>query len=134
MLLSNLHSFGRKVLYTDEAVITNDNIIDILRNTQNDFDLNVSDIKYLLDYEKGNQPLMRTKKYRPEIDIECIDNIANEITEFKLGYVWGYPITIGQRGIKDSGNPTTEPSAISLLNECYETENIRTKHRSLADS
>lgn len=123
--------FGRKNLYTDVAMVTNDNIVDVIRRVQADFDLNVQDINYLLDYEKGNQPIMRVKKYRPEINSECVDNIASEITEFKCSYNWGYPITIGQRGIIDSGE-TDEAFAISLLNECYETEGIKTKTQELA--
>lgn len=125
-------SHGRKTLYTDVLEVTNANIIDVIRKVQNDFDINVKDINYLLDYEKGYQPIIREKTYRPEVNFEVCDNIASEITEFKCGFVWGYPITIGQRGIKDSGNPITEPSAISLLNECYEVEGIKTKTQELA--
>lgn len=124
-------NLGRKILYTDVAEVTNDNIIDVIRKVQSDFDINVSDMNFLLNYDKGDQPLLRVKKYRPEIDIECIDNIANEITEFKLSYNWQSPITIGQRGRNDSGN-SEEPLAISLLNECYEVENIKTKTQELA--
>lgn len=124
-------SLGRKNLYTDYAEVTNDNIIDILQSVQNDFATNVNDINYLINYDKGEQYILRKKTYRPEIDCQHIDNIANEVTEFKLAYNWGYPITIGQRGKNDSGE-SDEAFAISLLNECFETENIRTKTQELA--
>lgn len=123
-------NLGRLSLYTDYTEVTLDNVTEIISKVQNDFQTNVNDIDFLLKFEKGYQPLIRTKEYRPEIDITCIDNIANEITEFKLGYVWGYPITIGQRGIKDSGGKN-ESEGITLLNEQYETEGIRTKTQEL---
>ena len=93
---------GRKVIYTSESEITTENIIDVLTAARSVHNQNVTDIKYLLRYEKGDQPLNRVKKVRPDIDICDVDNIANQITEFKLGYDWGYPISIIQRGGKQN--------------------------------
>lgn len=123
--------YGRKILYTDFSEITYENVIDILRKAIAGHEENAARIDYLLRYEAGEQPLTRIKKYRSDIDIQTVDNIANEITKFHIGYKWGVPITIVQRGEKDSGSGN-EAEAISMLNECYEAESIRKKTQELA--
>jgi SPP1 family phage portal protein len=86
-----------------------------------------------LKFEAGEQPLQRKKEkqYRKDIDFKDVDNVANEVTEFKLGFNWGDPITFIQRGEKDSG-AKGEPDAIALLNECYETDGNKSKTQQLA--
>ena len=123
--------YGRKEIYTDVYEINSDNIISVLQKAAIDFAQNASDCDFLLKYEAGNQPLQREKTYRSDIDCQCVDNVANEITEFKLGFNWGNPITLVQRGEKDSGT-SEEAAAISLLNECYEAEQIKNKTQQLA--
>lgn len=76
----------------------------------------------LMRYEKGIQPLVRKKIIRKEVNIKVSDNLANQITEFKLGYVWGQPITYVQRGNKDLKKSTEKENdfqddSISMLNE-----------------
>ena len=85
--------FGRKKIYTDVMQITKDNVVKVLRDALVIHEQNRSDIKFLLDYERGLQPIdNRIKEIRPEINIKVKDNMAAEITEFKLGYEWGSPI------------------------------------------
>lgn len=122
---------GRYELYTDEPVITYENIIPILQQVFPLHQMNANRINYLLEYEAGKQPLMRKKTYRKDIDVKCVDNVANEITTFHIGYKWGIPITIVQRGDKDNSS-SNEIEAISLLNECYEAQSIRKKTQQLA--
>jgi len=122
----NTH-LGRRVIYTGESMITRKNLIDVLTAAKSIHTMNVSDIKYLLRYEKGDQPLNRLKKIRPEIDIRDIDNIANQITEFKLGYDWGYPISLVQRGARE-----VDSEAVTLLNDYYELAGNRGKQQELA--
>lgn len=119
---------GRRVIYTPAAYVTRENLIDVLSSARSVHMQNVSDIKYLLRYEKGDQPLNRVKKVRPEIDICDVDNIANQITEFKLGYDWGYPITLIQRGQKSD----VDSESIALLNDFYELAGNRGKQQELA--
>lgn len=119
---------GRRVIYTPESVITAENIIDVLGEARGVHNQNVTDIKYLLRYEKGDQPLNRVKKVRPDIDICDVDNIANQITEFKLGYDWGYPISIVQRG----GKQNVDSESIAMLNDFYELAGNRGKQQELA--
>lgn len=126
-------SMGRKILYTDVLEITYENVLDVVRKAFGAYRKNISDINYLLDFDMGIQPLQRKepKKYRPDIDCVCIDNVAHEVVEFKLGFDWGNPITLVQRGEKDSGTQE-EALAISLLNECYDAENNKSKTQKLA--
>lgn len=115
--------YGRKTLYCDVKEINEKNIISVLQSAYNEFTSMQSEISYLLDYDKGKQEKVRKKTYRPEIDNWFPDNVANEITEFKLGYIWGSPITLVQRGENDTGKEN-ESLPISMLNEFYQTQNI----------
>ena len=124
-------SIGRREIFTDETVITSENIVKVLRQAFVEHQINADRINFLLRYEAGNQPIMREKKYRADINVQCVDNVANEITEFKLGFKWGNPITLVQRGESDSGKEY-EPKGISLLNEQYETAGIKSKTQQLA--
>lgn len=123
-------SIGRKILYTDVPEITYDNVLDVVRRVIADHELNAARIDYLLRYEAGDQPLARIKVIQPYIDVKCTDNVANEITEFNVGFKWSQSINLVQRGEKDSGTED-ESLAISLLNEQYECENIRAKTQKL---
>lgn len=122
--------YGRKILYTDVPEITYENVIDVVRKAIAGHEENATRIDYLLRYEAGEQPLLRIKKYRPDINIETNDNLANEITNFNIGFKWSQSINLVQRGEKDSGTED-ESLAISLLNEQYESESIRAKTQKL---
>ena len=122
---------GRYELLTDKPEVNYENIIQILQEVFPMHQVNAMRINYLLGYEAGNQPLQRVKTYRSDINCECVDNVAHEIAKFHIGYKWGVPITVIQRGEKDSGNDK-EVSAISLLNEQYEMQQIRKKTQKLA--
>ena len=122
---------GRYELLTDKPEVNHENIIQILQEVFPMHQVNAMRINYLLGYEAGNQPLQRAKTYRSDIDCKCVDNVAHEIAKFHIGYKWGVPITVIQRGEKDSGNDK-EVSAISLLNEQYEMQQIRKKTQKLA--
>ena len=130
----NMELLGRKRIYTDVAVINEDNIISVLQEAVIVHEENSRQIAFLLNYEKGIQPLKRKKVIRDDIDIEVVDNIANQVTEFKLGYNWGNPITFVQRGNRDiSGNPpAADDDAISILNEMNDYECMFAKDQELA--
>ena len=61
---------GRKTLYTSEPTITYDNVIEILRKVFPLHQENAGRIEFLDNYEKGYQPIIRQKKYRPDIDVQ----------------------------------------------------------------
>lgn len=130
----NMELLGRKRIYTDASRITADNVINVLRDSIIIHAQNVEAMTYLLRYEKGVQPLRRKKVIREDINIEVVDNVANQVTEFKLGYNWGNPITFVQRGNKDiAGNPPdSDDNAISVLNEMNDSESAYAKDQELA--
>ena len=125
------NGIGRAVIYTDEREITSENIIRVLQETFPVHLGNAAQIDYLLRFEAGEQPQLRKKVTRTEIDSKCIVNLANLITEFKTSYVWGAPITLVQRGQNDSGTKD-ENKGIARLNECYSAEYIGRKQQELA--
>lgn len=119
---------GRRVIYTDVPMVTKENLINVLTKAKSTHMQNVTDIQYLLNYEKGMQPLNRKKTVRADIDICDVDNIANQVTEFKLGYDWGYPITLVQRG---AGKESLS-DLIAKLNAFFELAGSRGKQQELA--
>lgn len=125
---------GRKRIFTNYREITSANVIEVLQGAMSLHEENKSHIQYLLDYEKGIQPLKREKKVRSDIDIKVCDNVANQVTEFKLGYNWGNPITYIQRGNKDiaENNPDSDDNGISTLNELNDLEAVYAKDQELA--
>lgn len=130
----NIELLGRKRIYTDVDRIDETNIFSVLQEAILVHAQNAEHIAFLLRYEKGVQPLVRKKEIRDEINIEVADNIANQITEFKLGYNWGNPITFVQKSNKDLGSnpPDQDDDAITQLNEMNEAEAAYAKDQELA--
>ena len=84
---------GRRVIITDVAEITAANVVDVLEEAMKTHDINRSEIEYLWKYYKGDQPILqRSKTVRPEICNRIVENRANEIVSFKVGYLCGEPI------------------------------------------
>lgn len=125
---------GRKKIYTDVNEITSKNVIDVLNKALIAHNQNVSQIQFLINFEKGLQPLQRKKTIRKEIDIQSISNLAHQITEFWLGYFWGNHMAFVQKSDKHpkGSNPKDSDSAITLLNEMYEAEDMEKKDQILA--
>ena len=105
--------FGRRVIKTSVTNITGENVVEVLRRALATHNLNRSEIDYLWNYYKGNQPVLnRQKEVRPEITNRIVENRANEIVSFKVGYLCGEPIQyVGKNG----NDETTQ--AITRLNE-----------------
>ena len=94
---------GRRVIYTGEKEITDENVIDVLKKALTVHEKNRQEILFLKDYEKGIQPILnRAKAYNAEINNKIIVNIASEITTFKEAEFAGEPIQyVSRRGNKD---------------------------------
>lgn len=122
--------FRREEILTDIEEVNKDNVADIVREAMKVHKENAQRIEYLLKYEAGEQPIARKKKYRSDIDCKCVDNVANEITDFKLNYNWGNPITLVTRKKIDEKDGKAE--AVSMLNSFYESENYKAKQQELA--
>jgi SPP1 family phage portal protein len=95
--------YGRRVITTDVAEITADNAVNVLKEAMNVHELNRSEIEYLWKYYKGDQPILnRIKAIRPEICNKIVENRANEIVSFKVGYLCGEPIQYVGRNSDES--------------------------------
>lgn len=94
---------GRTALFTDEEEITSENIIEVLDSLFFYIYDNYRKIIMLKNYERGMQPISsRKKKVRADINNRVVVNLAHEIKEFKLGFIFGDPVTYVQRGIEDT--------------------------------
>ena len=120
---------GRTVIYTDVDVIDRNNVVEVLNKALETHDVNKNDIQYLYDYYKGKQPILnRVKDIRPEINNKLVENRANEIVSFKVGYLMGEPIQYVCRGGSDAFS-----EAINQLNEFVFAEDKAAKDKELAD-
>ena len=120
---------GRRVIKSSERTITKDNVVDVLTKALNTHYLNSSEVDYLWNYYRGKQPILnRVKETRPEICNKIVENRANEIVAFKVGYLCGEPIQyVGRNG----ENETTE--AITLLNELMFAEDKASKDQQIVE-
>lgn len=120
---------GRTVIYTDVDVIDRSNVVQVLKKALETHDVNKGDIQYLYDYYKGKQPILnRIKEIRPEINNKLVENRANEIVSFKVGYLMGEPVQYVCRGGSDEHS-----DAINQLNEFVFAEDKAAKDKELAD-
>lgn len=131
--------FGRRKIYTDADEITKKNIIPILQKAFLIHARNRIEIFRLIGYEKGKQEIRnRKKEIRSEINVKVADNLASEITEFKLGYEFGSPITYVQRARYCQHNKKRKEAnqeaddRIAYLNEMMEEEGKAAKDQELA--
>ena len=85
--------FGRIQIKTNEVSITAENVAKVLSSAYITHLVNRDEIEYLYKYYKGSQPVLaRTKEIRPEICNQIIENRANAIINFRVGYTVGKPI------------------------------------------
>ena len=95
--------YGRRVIITDVSEITAGNVVEVLEEAMKTHEKNRSEIDYLWKYFKGEQPvLQRSKTVRPEICNRIVENRANEIVSFKVGYLCGEPIQYVGRNSDDA--------------------------------
>ena len=95
--------YGRRVITTDVAGITAENVVAVLEEAMKLHEKNRSEIDYLWKYYKGEQPILqRSKTVRPEICNKIVENRANEIVSFKVGYLCGEPIQYVGRNCEES--------------------------------
>lgn len=117
---------GRTVIYTDIREIDKNNLADILKKATRTHEDNVKDIDYLYKYYKGDQPILnREKTYRDDINNKIVENRANEIVSFKVGYLMSSPIQYVNQG-DDEYSET-----ISLLNDYMRYEDKEVKDKNL---
>ena len=85
--------YGREKIFADVEKVDESNILQILPTIMTKHRRNVSQIQYLYDYYRGKQKIYeREKEIRPEICHKIVENWANAIVSFKVGYLCGSPI------------------------------------------
>ena len=95
--------YGRRLITTDVTEITAGNVVEVLEEAMKLHEKNRSEIDYLWKYYKGEQPILqRSKTVRPEICNRIVENRANEIVSFKVGYLCGEPIQYVGRNCEES--------------------------------
>lgn len=120
--------YGRQVIYTDVKEIDKSNVVEILEKALQTHRRNRSEIQYLYDYYKGKQPILnRVKEVRPEINNKLVENNANHIVSFKVGYLMGEPVQYVNRGAESASD------AINQLNGFVFAEDKAVKDKEIAD-
>lgn len=85
--------YGRTQIFTDVDEVTSENISKIIPTIYDKHRNNKAQIEYLYNYYRGKQPILeREKEIRPEICNKIVENWANAIVSFKVGYLCGSPI------------------------------------------
>ena len=112
---------GRRTIYINPMDLSVDaNLIAAVRQTMLVHAENRSEMLYLKEYEKGNQPIFyRVKDVRPEINVKLCANYAALVTNFKVGYEFASPIMFVQRAKDDfsKADPNQDDKRVSMLNE-----------------
>lgn len=124
-----MEMYGRRLITTDATEITSANIIQELNDAFDTHTLNRGEIEYLWNYYRGKQPILQRKKeVRPEICNKIVENRANEIVSFKVGYLCGEPIQYVGRNSDESVS-----KAIAELNEMMFSENKATQDKEVVE-
>lgn len=113
---------GRLAIQTSVDEIGPENVVSVLDKALPLFGYNQSQCLYLWRYFKGDQPILweKTKDVRPEIDYRVVENHAQEIVDFKVGYQLAEPMQYVLRHHDGSTGP--------LGGESDETEDGRETH------
>lgn len=124
--------FGRRMILTSEQRITEKNVVKVVEQAFQTHLLNRSEIDYLWNYYKGKQPsLYRQRELRPEISKNVVENRANQIVDFKTGYVLSKPITyVSSTGGKETDDVS---ESIGKLNNAMRKIGKRTKDKELVE-
>jgi SPP1 family phage portal protein len=124
-----MEMYGRRVITTDTVALTNANIVSEINKAFDTHSLNRGEIEYLWNYYRGKQPILqRVKTVRPEICNRIVENRANEIVSFKVGYLCGEPIQyVGRNGDESVSR------AIAELNEMMFSENKATQDKEVVE-
>ena len=117
---------GRRRILSGVAEVTRQNVIEVLQKALSVHNLNRKEILYLLNYNKGLQPILdRTKHYNDEINNKIVVNIANEIITFKEAEFAGEPIQyVSRRGSKSADDTDRDiPEKVAEINDMMLSEN-----------
>lgn len=85
---------GRRRILADYEAIDAENVVRVLQEDALPVHAaNAAQTQYLWDYYRGQQPILkRVKDVRPEINNRIVENHAQEIVAFKIGYQLAEPM------------------------------------------
>lgn len=121
--------FGRKEIKTSEVEVNAGNVVKILQNAYTKHLVNRDQINFLYDYYRGKQPILdRVKAIRPELCNKIVENRANAIVTFRVGYTVGKPIQYVSSVSDDAVS-----DAIARLNDMMRWAGKATKDKQLVE-
>ena len=124
-----MQMFGRTEIRTSEERIDRDNVAAVLAQAYIKHLVNRGQIEYLFKYYKGNQPILyRVKEIRPEICNKLVENRANAIVTFRVGYTVGKPVQYVSSVSDDSVS-----GAIARFNDMMRVSGKATKDKQLVE-
>lgn len=96
-------NFGRQVIYTDQAEISESNIVNELDKAISIHEQNVAECDYLDRYYAGDQSILyRAKRNRPEINNKVVVNIAKFVVDSLTADAIGEPIQYVAHEVDDA--------------------------------
>lgn len=120
---------GRSEILTSEKEITAANVCAVIAQAYIKHLVNRDQIERLYKYYKGDQPILhRVKEVRPEICNKIVENRANMIVTFRVGYTVGKPIQY-----VSSASDESVSKAIARLNDMMRFSGKATKDKQLAE-
>ena len=121
--------FGRRKIFASVPEVTPANVSEVVEQAYITHLLNRGEIEYLWRYYKGEQPsLYRLRELRPEMSKAIVENRANEIVSFKVGYLVGKPIQY-----VSSGDGDRVSDAVGRLNDSMRRVGKHTVDKSLVE-
>lgn len=107
---------GRHRIFSDYEKVDKDNVVQVLNDTLPMYKVNASEIQYLWDYYRGQQPILkREKEIRPQINHQIVVNHAQEIVAFKIGYQLAEPLQYTSRSYESEKKDDKPESQNGLL-------------------
>lgn len=128
------HLHGRTKILVDDTEITDKNILNVLVRAIGVHSKNRGEIEYLYNYRRGIQPsLQRVKQVRPEIVAHIVENRADQIVDFRTGYMCGSSKAIQYVGSCSDGRQEELAELVSQLNEYMDDVDAPTENKELFD-
>lgn len=121
--------FGRRQILTGASEITEENVVKEIAKAYTTHLTNKGEIDYLFNYYRGKQPILgRVKEVRPEINNMIVENRANAIVTFRVGYTVGKPIQYVSADGKDNVSEN-----IAKFNDIMRVSGKATKDKQLVE-
>lgn len=108
-------SYGRRMIFTDAAEITANNVVEEVRKAVMVHDLNRNEITALYDCYRGKTAILgKTKEIRETINHKINENRAYEVVSFHKGYSFGEAIQYVRR--ESSNNKAADDPIAADIN------------------